>query len=202
MRITCHEPMLAASTRNKCSWSCFTCDALQTPGVRRVCPGHKVRSGAQFSDSRHLPSIPSTSKGVGYTFSNIQVLPHPLPRGSATGPSSLSPHLQVVQRFQNNCPKRCLSWEAQPQPRAPFPSLKNCVTSPLRTFTGHLVPPGTRSSHRENDLDPNWLSPWATKDAVGTRGLRPVFKGCGCPRHLSPARTATVKHLGWEGAAR
>nr|CAI9703598.1 unnamed protein product [Rangifer tarandus platyrhynchus] len=29
---------------------------------------------------------------------------------------------------------------------------------------------------RENDLNPNWLSPGATKDAVGTRGPRPVFR--------------------------
>jgi len=75
VRITCHEPMLAARTRNKCSWSCFTYDVLQPPRVWRVCTGHKVRSGAQFSDSRASSSIPSTSKGVGYSMTNRWRLP-------------------------------------------------------------------------------------------------------------------------------
>ena len=87
-------------------------------------------------------------------------------------------------------------------PASALPPAKTTSQAPCECSLGTCSGWNPTSTPGENDLNPNWLSPGATKDAVGTRGPWPVFKGCGGPRHPSPARTATVKHLGWEGAGR
>ena len=85
-------------------------------------------------------------------------------------------------------------------PASALPPAKTTSQAPCECSLGTCSGRNPTSTPGENDLNPNWLSPRATKDAVGTRGPWPVIKGCRGPRHPGPARTATVKHLGWEGA--
>lgn len=75
--------------------------------------------------------------------------------------------------------------------------LKNCVTSPRRTFMAHLVLARTPPPRRARTTStPIGCRPGQPRTRRAREGLRPVFKGCPLSPHHSPARTATVKHLG------
>lgn len=138
-------------------------------GPREDCaPGAAARNSHATNARGHAPGLPALSRAGltaasgpgpsappprafslppwppeegGYTFI-IHRCPSRAPR-AAEGPSSTLPRPEVPQKVRINGPRRAPGRAADTQP--PTPRLpQNCVTSPLRTFTGRLVLRRTR----------------------------------------------------------